>query len=149
MSLSQDGVPSSTSAKIISTEDVAGSESDRSKTTVGGLSVHRIAPSLGTDEVQVNVIVFEPGARFLPHVHPYDQVLHYVSGTGIVALDGGEDQIVEEGQFVLLPAGIVQMHGAAPGSATVHVSTMRTGEPGVESTDFDCEIPESWQRFRS
>jgi quercetin dioxygenase-like cupin family protein len=136
------------SARVIRPEEVPAEQSSRENGTIGNLTVHRIHDALGTDQVRMNVIFFEPGARFRPHKHPYDQVLHYVSGTGVVALDGGEDQVVQEGEFVLLPAGVPHMHGAAPGTAAVHVSTMRVAEPGLDVSDFSCEIPDSWSHFR-
>jgi quercetin dioxygenase-like cupin family protein len=115
---------------------------------LGGGTVNPISPALGTEEIKVNAIYFEPGARFIPHSHPYDQIIQYTEGTGIVALDGGPDQIVQTGEFVLLPAGIPHMHGATADGPAVHTSIMRTAEPGVDVTDFHCPIPDSWQRFR-
>jgi quercetin dioxygenase-like cupin family protein len=131
-------------AKATRPEDVPGAPGS---STIGSLTVHRVFQALGTSEVQVNAIFFEPGARFRPHLHPYDQVLHYVKGTGVVALDGGEDQLVPEGEFVLLPAGVLHMHGATADGPAVHISTMRVADPGVETTDFGVAVPESWAKY--
>jgi quercetin dioxygenase-like cupin family protein len=103
-----------------------------------------MSEALGTDALQINVLFFEPGVRSRPHTHPYDQVLYYVSGKGVVAIEGGEDQIVEAGEFVLLPPSVPHMHGASEDGPACHISLMREVE-----TDFDCPIPESWQRWQA
>jgi quercetin dioxygenase-like cupin family protein len=105
-------------------------------------AVRPVHDALGTSDVQVNVVAFEAGARSRPHVHTSDQVLHFVSGSGIVALAGGPDQRVTAGDFVLLPAGVVHMHGAADDGPATHLSITREVE-----IDWDCEVPEAWMRW--
>jgi quercetin dioxygenase-like cupin family protein len=78
---------------------------------IGGGQVLPISPALGTDELKVNAVYLEAGSRFRPHGHPFDQILYYESGTGVVAVDGGPDVIVPTGHYVLLPANKVHMHG--------------------------------------
>ena len=90
---------------------------------IGGLpTARRISAALGTEHVQVNVLRFDAGTRSKPHSHSRDQLLYYVSGRGVVAIGGGEDEFVEEGEFVLLPAGVAHMHGAADDGSAVHTS---------------------------
>lgn len=105
--------------------------------------LRRVSEALGTSALQINVLYFEPGVRSRPHTHSQDQVLYYASGTGVVAVGGGEDQLVRAGEFVLLPAGVPHMHGAAEDGPACHLSLMHEVD-----TDFDCPIPESWQRWR-
>jgi quercetin dioxygenase-like cupin family protein len=100
--------------------------------------------ALGTDELEFNALALEPGTRTRPHAHTADQVIYQVSGVGVVAVDGGPDERVEAGECVLLPAGVAHMHGAADGGAAFVVTALRAGF----TTDFDCPIPEHWQRFR-
>jgi quercetin dioxygenase-like cupin family protein len=106
--------------------------------------LRRISEALGTTALEINVVYFEPGVRSRPHTHSQDQVLYYASGTGVVATAGGEDQLVQPGEFVLLPARVPHMHGAAAGGPACHLSLMQEVD-----TDFDCPIPESWQRWRA
>ena len=40
----------------------------------GGVRVHSISKALGTEQMQINVLFFEPGARARPHSHEQDQV---------------------------------------------------------------------------
>ena len=56
-------------------------------------------------------------------------------GTGIVAIDGGDDQIVSSGEVVLLPGGVPHMHGATDEGSAMHLSIMRETD-----ADFDCPI---------
>src|SRR5881227_825296 len=80
---------------------------DSSRRWIGTADLRHIHAALGTDEVHVNVVYIDAGARSRPHLHTHDQMLFYVSGTGVVAIDGGPDQTVEEGAFALLPGGLV------------------------------------------
>ena len=105
--------------------------------------VRRIQDALGTEQLQVNAVFFQAGSRSRPHSHSYDQVLHYVHGTGVVAVDGGADQRVETGEFVLLPGGLPHMHGATDDGPAAHISIMRDVD-----LDWDCPIPKEWQHWR-
>lgn len=108
----------------------------------GTTAIHAVGRVLGTAQLQVNVLYFEAGDRTRPHVHPYDQILFYGGGTGIVALDGGDDELVREGCFAILPAGVVHMHGAGADGPAWHISMMRES-----STRYDMDVPETWRRW--
>ncbi len=120
------------------------SRSSSAGNLVGAATVHRVSPALGTDEVKVNAIYFEAGSRFRPHRHPYDQVLYYAYGTGLVAVDGGDDVVVPPGQYVLLPANVVHMHGCTDDGPALQISIMREVE-----TNFDVPYPDSWEKWRT
>jgi quercetin dioxygenase-like cupin family protein len=104
--------------------------------------IRPVGAFLGATDFEVNVLVFEPGTRSRPHRHTRDQLLYYVRGTGVVALAGGADQLVEEGAFVLLPGGILHMHGAGDDGPAVHLSLT----PDLD-IDWDVPIPDSWKRW--
>ena len=106
---------------------------------VGGGAVGPVSPALGTDELKINAVYFESGARIRPHSHPFDQILYYEHGTGIVAVGGGEDVVVPTGQYVLLPAHVVHMHGCTADGPALQLSLMRDTQ-----TTFDAVCPESW-----
>ena len=112
-------------------------------TFIGLPTVRRVNQALGTEEVQINAVFFEAGSRSRPHSHEYDQILFYASGTGVVAIDGGDDQLVPEGEFVVLPGGVVHMHGAADDGPAMHFSIMRDID-----NDFDPPLPDSWKKWR-
>jgi quercetin dioxygenase-like cupin family protein len=104
-----------------------------------------LSQALGTDELEFNVLSLEAGTRTRPHTHNADQLIYQLEGVGIVAVGGGPDERVEEGECVLLPAGVPHMHGAA-GDGPVRVATALRG--GF-TTDFDCPLPEAWRSFRA
>lgn len=109
----------------------------------GNVMVYSVSEGLGTDQVRIRAVYFDPGARARPHVHTVDQLLYFVQG-GIIAVDGGPDEPVASGQYVLLPGGVVHMHGAADDAPAVHISMMRE----IDS-DFECPIAPSWEPYRA
>jgi quercetin dioxygenase-like cupin family protein len=130
-------------ARVVDPEAVEPLPPVSSRYLLAGGTVVPLSPALWTDEVKVNAIWFEPGARFLPHRHPYDQVLYYPVGTGVVAVDGNEDQLVPTGHYVLLPANVVHMHGCTDDGPALQISIMRD-----TPSDFEVEVPGSWERWR-
>ena len=131
-------------AAIIRAEDVPRATLRDPSHWIGPMAdLRRVSEALGTDSLQVNVVFFEAGVRSKPHTHSHDQVLYYASGTGVVAVDGGDDQIVRAGEFVLLPANVPHMHGASGDGPASHISLMSDVD-----MDFDCPIPPQWERWR-
>jgi len=111
---------------------------------LGDARIYSVSELLGTEEIRVRLVRFEPGARTRPHRHSRDQLLCFLDDPGIVALAGGTDQRIEAGEYVLLPGGVVHMHGATFDAPTSHISMMVS----IDS-DFDSDIPDSWQHFRA
>lgn len=109
---------------------------------IGAATVHALSPLLGTDQLRINVILFEPGSRFRPHIHSLDQILYYPVGTGIVAFDGGDDIVVPNGHLVMLPANTIHMHGCTDDGPAVHYSLMRDSE-----TSFEVDCPPGWEKW--
>jgi quercetin dioxygenase-like cupin family protein len=114
----------------------------RAKTAIGSAAIYPISPAVGTEELKINAIYFEPGSRFRPHRHAFDQILYYQYGTGLVAVDGGEDILVPEGSYVILPANTVHMHGCTDDGPALQLSLMRDTQ-----TDFDVQCPEQWRGY--
>jgi quercetin dioxygenase-like cupin family protein len=132
-------------ARVIGIDDVHGmAPSGRAAPYFIGAppGIHPVGAVLGTTGFEVNALFFEAGTRSRPHRHKRDQLLYYVSGTGVVALDGGQDQRVQEGEFVLLPGGILHMHGASDDGPAVHISVT----PDLE-IEWDTAIPDAWKRW--
>lgn len=109
---------------------------------IGEVFVYSVSELLGTEQTRVRLVRFTPGSRTRPHRHTKDQLLLFTEGPGIVATNGGEDQRIEAGEFVLLPGGTIHMHGATDGAPASHVSMMVS----IDS-DFDSGIPKAWQHF--
>jgi quercetin dioxygenase-like cupin family protein len=103
-----------------------------------------LSQALETNEVEFNALALEAGTRTRPHTHTADQLIYCIRGAGVVAVDGGEDERVEEGECVMLPAGLLHMHGAASDGPVFAITALRGGF----TTDFDCAVPTAWERFR-
>ncbi len=108
----------------------------------GPMRLHHLGEELGLQDMYINVVYYGAGTRTRPHVHDCEQVLYYQGGAGVVALAGGEDQRIEAGAAVVLPAGVVHMHGAASDGPAWHMSIMPHS-----GADFSIEIPASWRKW--
>jgi quercetin dioxygenase-like cupin family protein len=112
---------------------------------IGYCEVHDVATALqSAQHLEVNALRFEAGARSRPHRHNRDQIILFTDGPGFVAVDGSDDQPVQAGEFVMLPAGVPHMHGAPASGPAVHISIMVRDH----DSDFDCPIPAVWESFR-
>jgi autoinducer 2-degrading protein len=89
-------------------------------------------------------VFFEPGARTRPHIHPTDQILHFISGTGFVAFPGADEREIGEGGVCIVPAGVLHMHGATSRSRVCHLAVKTAGE-----TDWEPDLPSEWSRWRN
>jgi len=81
----------------------------------------------GDDGIEIAMVRFSPGARTYLHTHHVPQVLHCVSGRGILATKE-QQNLVEPGDVVHVPAGEEHWHGAARDSEFVHLSIRPPGE---------------------
>jgi quercetin dioxygenase-like cupin family protein len=104
--------------------------------------VHRPAPGEGGFEVVA--VFFDAGARNRPHTHTTDQLLYFVEGSGFVHVAGAEEQHAGPGTMMVVPAGVVHMHGATAKEPIVHIA-MRPAGAGSR-WDFD-DLPDGWERW--
>lgn len=87
-----------------------------------------MAPPTDPDDLNVLGVHFAPGARTNWHSHPGGQVLHVVSGRGVVANRHGERVTMAAGDTVKTPADEMHWHGATPDSPMLHLSITHGGE---------------------
>jgi quercetin dioxygenase-like cupin family protein len=80
-----------------------------------------------TEEIVVLGVGFEPGARTHWHSHPGGQVLHCLSGYGLVVNEDGDRHPLTPGDTAQIPAGEVHWHGAGPDSPMFHLSITAGG----------------------
>jgi quercetin dioxygenase-like cupin family protein len=111
---------------------------------IGDAKAYSVSEQLGTEQTKIRYVRFAPGARARPHRHSKDQLLCFLGGPGIIAVDGGDDQLIQDGEFVLLPGGVMHMHGATDDAPTSHISMMSS----IDS-DFQSPIPARWERYRA
>ena len=100
---------------------VAGAASEeRGPTFTGRVWVDPVLAA--EDDVSVNSVFFEPGARTHWHTHAIGQVLHVTHGAGFVGRRDGTGGPIGAGDVVHIAAGEEHWHGAAPDSYLLHVA---------------------------
>jgi len=109
----------------------------------GRVRMQRVSDEGGSEDFEIYVVYFDAGSRTRPHTHPGEQILVFVRGNGFVHLIGEDEQRVPEGGIVVVPAGVLHMHGALDGEPVTHVATRASNGP----TDWDPEVPPEWQQY--
>ena len=69
-------------------------------------------------------------------------MLCFVRGTGFVWVAGEERQLVDEHGVVVVPAGIVHMHGATESEPICHLA-VRAPAP----SHWHPPVPDEWRQF--
>lgn len=108
----------------------------------GRVRMQNLAKAGGADRLELLAVHFDAGAHTRPHTHPSEQVLHFVRGNGFVWLAGEESQRVPEGGIVVVPGGVVHMHGATGDEAVCHVALRAADGPTNWSPE---DVPEEWR----
>ena len=95
----------------------------------GRVRMQNLAAAGGTSELEYFAVYFDAGAHTRPHTHATDQVLCFVRGTGFVWIAGEERQPVEKRGVVVIPAGVLHMHGARKTSRSATSPSARRARP--------------------
>ncbi len=104
--------------------------------------MQKLAEKGGMTKVELLAVFFDAGAHTRPHTHPSEQMLFFVRGSGFVQFPGEERQRVEEGGVVVVPAGVVHMHGATEDEAICHIALRAADGP----TDWaPADVPDEWR----
>lgn len=83
-------------------------------------------PDRDGEESELVAVFFEAGARNKPHIHESTQVLQVVSGQCLLATEA-ERQIVDAGDFAIIPRGLWHWHGATAEGPMCHISIKLPG----------------------
>ena len=109
---------------------------------VGHVRMQKLAEAGGMGKVELLAVFFEAGAHTRPHTHPSEQMLYFARGSGFVQFAGEERQHVAQGGIVVIPGGVLHMHGATEGEAICHVALRAADGP----TDWAPEdVPDEWR----
>lgn len=100
----------------------------------GTVWIDEIAIAEEPSRVRFVRVSFEPGARTAWHTHPLGQVLHVVSGSGLVQLDGKPVRHINPGDTVIIAPNERHWHGAGPGNTMVHLALQEANAEGVQVT---------------
>lgn len=79
-------------------------------------------------------VSFEPGARTAWHTHPLGQVLHVVSGSGLIQLEGEPVRHIRPGDTVIIAPDARHWHGAGPANTMVHLALQEANAEGDQVT---------------
>ena len=79
------------------------------------------------DGVRVLAVQFAPNARTNWHSHPGGQVLHVLSGDGVVVDESGNRVEISAGDTYTVGANIFHWHGSRDGSPMLHLSITSMG----------------------
>ena len=108
----------------------------------GRVRMQNLAAEGGTSELEYFVVYFDAGAHTRPHTHSTDQVLCFVRGTGFVWIAEEDRQPVEKRGVVVVPAGVLHMHGAMEDEPVCHLAVRAPGP-----TDWSPPVPDEWQQY--
>jgi quercetin dioxygenase-like cupin family protein len=97
----------------------------------GKVWIDEIAVGAEPSRVRFYRVSFEPGARTAWHTHPLGQVLHVLTGSGLVQIDGEPAKQILPGDTVTIEPGARHWHGAAPGNTMVHLALQEADAKGV------------------
>ena len=108
----------------------------------GRVRMQNLAKAGGAGKLELLAVHFDAGSHTRPHTHPSEQVLYFVRGSGFIWLADEEQQRVPEGGIVVVPGGVVHMHGATDDEAICHVALRAADGP----TDWaPKDAPEDWR----
>jgi quercetin dioxygenase-like cupin family protein len=108
----------------------------------GRVRMQNLHQAAGMAKLELLAVHFDAGAHTRPHTHPSEQVLHFVRGSGFVQLAGEERQRVAEGGIVVVPGGVVHMHGATDDEPICHVAFRAADGP---TNWAPADVPEDWR----
>jgi quercetin dioxygenase-like cupin family protein len=76
-------------------------------------------------------VTFEPGARTHWHRHPTVQILLAEKGCGYIQKRGGERELMQPGDMVIVYPGEVHWHGALPDQLFSHLAIQLEKDEGT------------------
>jgi quercetin dioxygenase-like cupin family protein len=100
----------------------------------GTVWVDEIVRAAEPSRVRLFRVSFEPGARTAWHTHPVGQVLHVLTGTGLVQREGEPVRPIHPGDTVFIAPGERHWHGAGPQNTMVHLALQEADANGAEVT---------------
>ena len=119
--------------EIVKSEDRTSRKGEASYFT-GNVWVDEIAVGTEPSRVRLFRVSFEPRARTAWHTHPLGQVLHVLTGSGLVQKDGESIRKIHPGDTVMIEPGARHWHGAAAGNTMVHLAMQEVDDKGIGVT---------------
>ena len=118
----------------------AGAPSERrSGTFTGEVWMDAVLPA--TDGTMINNVWFAPSSRTYWHTHERGQILHVLSGSGLIRSQDGPVRALEVGDYVWIPPGELHWHGGSKTSSVLHTAI------SLGTTSWHDEVSEDEYRF--
>jgi quercetin dioxygenase-like cupin family protein len=130
--LSTDGASSLEDSMDIVSIETRATVRGPSEWFTGAVWLDRIAVGAEPSRLRATRVSFEPGARTAWHTHPLGQVLHILTGVGLVQCEGGPVCTVRAGDTVIFQPGERHWHGAAPEHGMVHLAIQESDPSGTD-----------------
>ncbi|HZZ52379.1 MAG TPA: cupin domain-containing protein [Pseudonocardia sp.] len=114
----------------------------RSKTFTGQVWGDPLMPQT-PDGDTINSVTFAPGARSYWHRHTGGQILVVTAGQGWVCVEGGQPEVIRNGDVVWTPPGEKHWHGATPTTIMTHLGiTIGHTDWLDEVADYEYQLPD-------
>lgn len=84
-------------------------------------------------------VAFPKGAYNRWHSHKTGQILIATDGVGLHQIKGGKLEVLQPGDVVFCPPGVVHWHGAAPESSFAHIAINSEDNHEVTWYDFPAD----------
>ena len=120
--------------KVIKPEAVPAESADSPLFTGGPVTRQPLVTPQMSNDFNINIVNFSPGARNKMHIHTSDQVLFVTAGKGIIATEA-EQEVITTGDVVHITAGERHWHGATPDSAFSHIALTAKGSRTTQVED--------------
>jgi quercetin dioxygenase-like cupin family protein len=120
--------------KVIKPDAVPAEAADSPLFTGGPVTRQPLITPEMSNDFNINIVNFSPGARNKMHTHTSDQVLFVTAGRGIIATDHAHE-VITTGDVVHIPAGERHWHGATPDSAFSHIALTAKGSKTTQVED--------------
>jgi quercetin dioxygenase-like cupin family protein len=128
--------------EMLRLDEALASDPPEPQNFTGRVRMQNLAAAGDTSELEYLAVYFDAGVHTRPHTHETDQVLCFVRGSGFVWVAGEERRPVETLGVVVVPAGVLHMHGATETEPVCHLAVRLPGP-----TDWSPPVPDEWQQY--
>jgi quercetin dioxygenase-like cupin family protein len=130
--------------KIFRVGDLASAPADQVRYT-GEVWTDNLAEGAPPQRIHLARVAFAPGARTAWHRHPFGQILHVVSGVGLVCNAGAAPVRLGPGDTIAIAPGESHWHGATADHAFVHLA-MQGSDPEGRMADWGERVDDETYR---
>jgi 4-carboxymuconolactone decarboxylase len=113
-------------AKVLKPNEIPAEATNSPLFTGGEVTRQPLLTPEMSNNFNLGIVNFSPGARNKMHTHSSDQVLFVTAGKGIIATETHQE-VITVGDVVHIPAQEKHWHGATPDSSFSHIALTAKG----------------------